>query len=80
MHECRRRAADNRIAVEVALADRDGVALVAVFRRNEPPCTIFLDGSADRAAELFAGEMRGRLIPVEGRQCLQHFVPKEDET
>src|SRR5207237_6761152 len=65
---------------EVALAYLHGMALVAVFRRNEPKRTVPLDWTTDRASELLAHEVGSRLSPVESGHCLQRLVPEIGET
>src|SRR2546422_3348435 len=56
------------------------MALIPVFRRNEPPGAVSPDRPADRTAKLLAREVRRGLSPVEGRgQALQHLMPEEDK-
>src|SRR5712664_3529417 len=81
MHKRRPRTAGDCVRREVALANGHCMSLVAVFRRNEPPCFVLFDRSASGTANLFAGEMWRWLAPVEGsRETLQGFVPEEEET
>src|SRR6266571_654803 len=56
------------------------MALIPVFRRNEPPGAVLLNWPANRTAKLLAREVRRGLSPVEGcRQTLQHLMPEEDK-
>ena len=80
MNKCRRGRGEDIVGCEVAFAHLHGMSLVAVFGRYEPEGFVFFDRSADGAAELFAREMRSRLVSNERRKSLQRLMPEVHES